>query len=48
MRKEFKCNIIFNDGRPARQVIVEAVNPIEARDIASRQFGGTCTSANQC
>lgn len=46
--KQFRCNIIFNGGRPARTVIVEAVNPPEARDIAERQYGGRCTSANQC
>ena len=46
--KEFRCNVIFNDGRPARTVMIEAINPPEARDIAERQFGGRCTSANQC
>lgn len=46
--KSFKCNIIFTGtGRPARTVIVEALNPPEARDIAERQYGGKCTSANQ-
>ena len=45
--KTFKCNIVFSDGRPARTVDIDAVNPPEARDIAERQFGGRCTSANQ-
>jgi hypothetical protein len=45
--KKFRCNVIFTDGRQARTVMIEAVNPPEARDIAERQFGGRCTSANQ-
>ena len=46
--KEYRCNVIFSDGRQARTVVIEAINPPEARDIAERQFGGRCTSANQC
>ena len=46
--RKFRCNIVFSDGRPARTVVLEALNPIEARDIAERQYGGRCSSANQC
>ena len=45
--KTFKCNVVFQDGRPSRFVMIEAVNPPEARDIAERQYGGRCTGANQ-
>jgi len=45
--RKFRCNIVFSDGRQARTVIVEGVNPPEARDIAERQYGGRCTAANQ-
>ena len=44
--KEYRCNIIFDNGIPARQEIIEAVNPNQARDIAERRFGGRCGSAN--
>ena len=45
--KEYRCNIIFDNGIPARQEIIEAVNPIQARELAERRFGGRCGSANQ-
>ena len=49
MDKKFKCQIIFNNGTPAKQVIIEAVNPPQARDFAEARYpGGKCVAANQC
>ena len=45
--KEFKCNIVYNDGNPSEQVIIEANNPPQARKFAEARYGGKCTSANQ-
>ena len=45
--KQFKCNIRYDDGNPAEQVIIEANNPPQARKFAEARYGGTCTSANQ-
>ena len=45
--KTFKCTIIFNDGNPAVQELIEANNPPQAREFAERRFGGRCTAANQ-
>ena len=46
--KEFKCNMIYGGGVPSEQIIVEALNPPEARRRAEARYGGKCTSANQC
>ena len=32
--KTFKCNIIFNDGNPAIQELIEANNPPQAKKFA--------------
>ena len=45
--KQFKCNIIYGDGNPSEQVIIEANNPPQARKFAEARYGGKCTSANQ-
>ena len=46
--KQFRCNIVYNDGNPAEQVIIEANNPPQARDFAEARYpGGRCTAANQ-
>ena len=48
MDKTFKCNIVFNNGTPAKTVLIEATNPPQARDFAEARYpGGRCTSANQ-
>jgi len=46
--KKFRCNVIYGDGNPAEQVIIEANNPPQARKFAELRYGGKCTSANQC
>ena len=45
--KVFKCTIIFNDGNPAVQELIEANNPPQARNFAERRYGGKCVAANQ-
>ena len=45
--KQFKCTVIFSDGNPAIQPIVEANNPPQARQFAEARYGGTCRAANQ-
>ena len=46
--KQYRCNIVYKDGNPARTEIIEANNPPQARQFAEARFGGRCTSANQC
>ena len=46
-QKQYKCNIVFNDGNPAIREIIEANNPPQAKKFAEARFGGRCTSANQ-
>ena len=47
MNKKFKCQIIFT-GQNAQSVIVEAVNPPQAKQFAEARYpGGRCVSANQ-
>ena len=46
--KQFKCTVIFNNGNPAQEPIIEANNPPQAREFAEARFpGGRCTAANQ-
>ena len=46
--KQFKCTVIFSNGNPAIEPIIEANNPPQARDFAEARYpGGRCTAANQ-
>ena len=47
MNKKFRCQIIFT-GATAQSVIIEAVNPPQAKQFAEARYpGGRCVSANQ-
>ena len=45
--KQFKCTVIFTDGNPAIQPIIEANNPPQAKQFAEARYGGRCCAANQ-
>jgi len=47
-RKSFEVNLRFpGTGRPADKVIVEAINPPEAKERAERQYGGQAGGCRQ-
>jgi len=46
--KTYKVNLVFRNGTPARQELIEAINPRQAKDFAeSRYPNGEATSANE-